>query len=242
VIRTEARPGALAIVLDRPAAKNALDLDMVAGMRRALGALEPGTRVVVLRSAVPGVFSLGMDLAALERGVAGGATSPEVYAAASGYVALLKQIAGLGAITIAEVGGLAVGGGVDLLAACDLVVAADSAALSIAQLRKGIFPLTTSGVVSPRIGQREFLYWALSGQNYSADKARRLGLVSQVVPAAELTARVDALAERILGYDGEALRLGIEAMRVGAGLPLMERLDHLGALLALNCQIPRAVR
>jgi enoyl-CoA hydratase/carnithine racemase len=97
-------------------------------------------------------------------------------------------------------------------------------------------------VVSPRIGQREFLYWALSGQNYSADKARRLGLVSQVVPAAELTARVDALAERILGYDGEALRLGIEAMRVGAGLPLMERLDHLGALLALNCQIPRAVR
>jgi enoyl-CoA hydratase/carnithine racemase len=136
---------------------------------------------------------------------------------------------------------MAIGGGVDLLASCDLAIASDQAAFSIAQLRKGIFPLTTSGVVVPRIGHREFLYWMLSGQNYSADKVRRLGLVSQVVPAAELGARVAALVDRILSYDQEALRLGIEGLRVGGGLPIGERLDHLGALLALNCQIPREI-
>jgi enoyl-CoA hydratase/carnithine racemase len=237
MIRTEERPGVFTLTLDRPAARNALDLDMVTGMRRALARIGPGTRVVVLRSAVAGVFSLGMDLAALEAGIAGGAGAAAVRAAATDYVELLKQLTGLRALSIAEVGGLAVGGGVDLLAACDLAIASDSAAFSIAQLRKGVFPLTTSGVVIPRMGQREFLYWMLSGQNYSADKARRLGLVSQVVPAAELAARVEGLVDRILGYDAEALRLGIEALRVGPALPMAERLDHLGALLALNCQM-----
>jgi len=241
-VRAEHRPGVMTLTLDRPAARNALDREMVAAMRRALAELRPDTRVVVVRSAVAGVFSLGMDLAALEAGIAGGATSAAVHAAAAEYVGLLKQLAGLGAISIAEVGGLAVGGGVDLLAACDLAIASDGAAFSIAQLRKGIFPLTTSGVVIPRMGQREFLYWMLSGQNYPADKARRLGLVSQVVPAAELAGRVEALVERILGYDPDAVRLGIEALRLGPATPMAERLDHLGALLALNCQLPRGAR
>lgn len=239
MIRAGTSNGVLEISLERPEAKNALDLDMVVELRLALAAATREIRVVVLKSAVPGVFSLGMDLAALQGGIAAGAASPDVHAAAAEYVGLLKDISALRAISIAEVGGMAVGGGVDLVAACDLVIASDRAAFSIAQLRKGIFPLTTSGVVVPRIGHREFLYWMLSGQNYSADKVRRLGLVSQVVPHAELGGRVAALVERILSYDGEALRLGIEALRVGPGLPLAERLDHLGALLALNCQIPR---
>lgn len=239
MIRAETARGVIELSLERPEARNALDLDMVKELRLALGAVTREIRVVILRSRVPGVFSLGMDLAALQGGIAAGATAPEVHAAAAEYVGLLKDISALRAITVAEVDGVAVGGGVDLLAACDLVIATDRSAFSIAQLRKGIFPLTTSGVVVPRIGHREFLYWMLSGQNYSADKARRLGLVSQVVPHGDLAARIAALVERILSYDGEALRLGIEALRVGPGLPLAERLDHLGALLALNCQIPR---
>jgi methylglutaconyl-CoA hydratase len=241
VIRAATRTGVLEIALERPEAKNALDLDMVRELRLVLAAVTGDIRVVVLKSAVSGVFSLGMDLAALRAGIAGGASSPVVHAACTEYVGLLKDLASLRAISIAEVGGMAIGGGVDLLASCDLAIASDQAAFSIAQLRKGIFPLTTSGVVVPRIGHREFLYWMLSGQNYSADKVRRLGLVSQVVPAAELGARVAALVDRILSYDQEALRLGIEGLRVGGGLPIGERLDHLGALLALNCQIPREI-
>jgi enoyl-CoA hydratase/carnithine racemase len=237
-VQTEKRPGVVTLTLDRPGARNALDLDMVAELRRGLADLPSGTRVVHLRSAVPGVFSLGMDLGALEAGLAGGAGAAAVHGAVTEYVGLLKQLCGLRALSIAEVDGLAVGGGVDLIAACDLAIASAGSAFSIAQLRKGVFPLTTSGVVVPRIGEREFLYWMLSGQNYSADKARRLGLVSLVVPAAELAARVRALVDRTLAYDADAMRLGIEALRMGP-LPIAERLDHLGALLALNCQLPR---
>jgi methylglutaconyl-CoA hydratase len=235
VIRSEKRAGALVLTMDRQEARNALDLDMVIGLRRALADLGRDTRVVVLRSAVRGVFSLGMDLAALEAGLAGGAGPAAVRAATGEYAGLLEQITSLRAISIAEVSGLAVGGGVDLLAACDLALASDEAAFSIAQLRKGVFPLTTSGVVIPRIGQSAFLYWLLSGQNYSADKARRIGLVSEVTRPEQLSARCDALVERILGYDPEALALGIEALRVGPELGSAHRLAHLGALLALNC-------
>ncbi len=235
------REGAvLTLSLDRPEAKNALDLGMVRELRAALAGAGPaGARVVVLKSAVAGYFSIGMDLAALDRGIQAGAKTPEVYEAVREYVALLKDLVALRAPVIAAVGGMAVGGGVDLVASCDLVIATESAAFSIAQLRKGIFPLTTSGVVIPRIGQREFLYWLLSGQNYSAKKVRRLGLVSQVVPDGELDARVAQLAAKVLAFPQDALQLGIDAMRIGPDLSQLERLDHLGSLLALNAQIPR---
>lgn len=239
MIRADKTDGVLTVTLDRPKAKNALDLDMVAGLRRELDSLARQTRVVVIKSAVPGYFSIGMDLAALDGGIAGGADAAEVHRATSQYVALLKDLVSVRAITIAEVAGMAVGGGVDLVAACDLAICADSAAFSIAQLRKGVFPLTTSGLVIPRIGQRAFLHWMLTGQNYSAKKAKALGLINDVAPAAELSDRVARMADRILSYNPEALGIGIEALRLAPHLSPRDRLDHLGALLTVNCQLPR---
>jgi enoyl-CoA hydratase len=239
MIRATRSPGVLYLTLDRPEAKNALDLGMVDGLRRSLAALPRETRVVVLRSALPGYFSIGMDLAALDGGIAGGASAATVHAATTAYVALLEELVSVRALTIAEIGGMAVGGGVDLVAACDLAIAAEGSAFSIAQLRKGIFPLTTSGLVIPRIGQREFLYWMLTGQNYPARKARKLGLINDVAPADQLGARVQALVDRIVSYDAEALGLGIEALRQAAHLPPRDRLNHLGVLLSMNCQLPR---
>jgi enoyl-CoA hydratase/carnithine racemase len=234
--------GALTLTLDRPGARNALDLDMVAGLRRALAELPRTTRVVVLRSAVRGVFSLGMDLQALDAGIGGGAGAGQVHAATTAYVALLKELISVRAITIAEIDGVAVGGGVDLVAACDLAICSDASAFSVAQLRKGIFPLTTSGLVIPRIGQRAFLHWMLTGQNASPTKARRMGLINEVVPAGDVAARVAALSAQIRSYDAEALGLGIEALRQSPHLGPLDRLDHLGVLLSMNCQLPRPGR
>jgi methylglutaconyl-CoA hydratase len=241
VIRAEQRDGVLTVSLGRPEAKNALNLEMVRAFRAALAEAGQGEaiRALVLRSSVPGYFSVGMDLAALNEGISSGATSPEVYEAVREYVALLKELVSLRCVSIAAVGGMAVGGGVDLLASCDVAIASDAAAFSIAQLRKGIFPLTTSGVVVPRIGQREFIHWLLTGQNWSAKKAREMGLVSEVVAADALDARVEQYVKQILGFNADALRLGIDALRVGPNLTPRDRLDHLGTLLALNCQIPR---
>jgi enoyl-CoA hydratase/carnithine racemase len=83
------------------------------------------------------------------------------------------------------------------------------------------------------------LYWALSGQNWSAKKALSMGLLSQVVSADGLDARVTQLVEQVLRFNEDALLLGIDALRTGPNLTPFDRLEHLGALLALNCQIPR---
>ena len=237
MITADLSDGVLTVTLDRPEHNNALDLGMVRDFRAAIADAGDELRVLVLRSALSGYFSVGMDLAALDAGIRGGATSPEVYESVRAYIGLLQDLVNLRAPSVAVVGGLAVGGGVDLLAACDIAVASDRAAFSIAQLRKGIFPLTTSGVTIPLIGERRFMYWALSGQNYSARKALRIGLVSEVVPAGKLEGVVERLVGRIKGFDPAALSLGIDAVR---GRPAKgERLEHLGTLLALNCQIPR---
>jgi methylglutaconyl-CoA hydratase len=231
--------GVLRVVLARPEGKNALNAEMVAVFRDALAKARRDVRAIVLESAVPGYFSIGMDLVSLDAGISAGATSPQVHAGVGEYAELLKDLLAIRVPTIAAINGMAVGGGVDLLAACDLAIASSNAVFSIAQLRKGIFPLTTSGVVAPRIGQRAFLYWVLSGQNYSAKKARRLGLISQIVAPERLAPRIDQLVEQILGYDADVLRLGMDAMRVAPNLTPSDRLDHLGALLALNCQVRR---
>jgi enoyl-CoA hydratase/carnithine racemase len=236
--------GLLTVTLTRPEAKNALNIEMVRLFREALvrGVDGKPPRVILLKSGVAGVFSIGMDLASLEAGINSGATSPEVYEATREYVALLKDIVTARCLTIAVVDGVAVGGGVDLASACDFLFASERAAFSVAQLRKGIFPLTTSGVVVPRIGERAFMYWALSGQNWSSKKALKMGLATQIWPAAEMTTRVEQFVEQVLGYNREALQLGIDALRMHHGMRPEDRLEHLGALLALNCQIPRASR
>ena len=240
-IQARTENGVLTIVLNRPEAKNALDLPMVDQMTEALAkAGKPGgPRVVVIASSVKGYFSIGMDLMALEAGVGNGATSPQVYEACKHYAALLQVIASLRCPTIAAVNGMAVGGGVDLVSSCDLAIASEDAAFSVAQLRKGIFPLTTSGVVVPRIGERTFLHWVLSGQNWSAKKALRVGLVNEVVKKGEAELRAQQLATHVLGFSEETLRLGMDALRSTQGRPVVERLDTLGDLLALNCLIPR---
>jgi enoyl-CoA hydratase/carnithine racemase len=228
--------GVLTVTLTRPQAKNALNLEMVRGFRAALA---ESPRALVLRSGVAGVFSIGMDLAALDAGQKDGAASPAVYEATREYVALLKDLVSARFPTIAVADGVAVGGGVDLCAACDFLFASEKAAFSVAQLRKGIFPLTTSGVVVPRIGERAFMWWALSGQNWSTRKCVDAGLVTQEWKSAELDTRVAEFVARTLAYDPAVLQLGIDAVRMHQGMRPVDRLEHLGALLALNCQIPR---
>ena len=237
MIRHTFEDGVLTVTMDRPEYKNALDLGMVREFRAAIANAGNELRVLVLQSAVKGYFSVGMDLAALEAGIHGGASSPEVYESVREYIGLLSDLVNLRGTSVAAVGGMAVGGGVDLLAACDIAIASEASAFSIAQLRKGIFPLTTSGVTIPLIGERRFMYWALSGQNYSPRKALRIGLLSEVVPAKKLDGAVNRFVDRVKGFNPDALRLGIDAVRNGPSKG--ERLEHLGTLLALNCQIPR---
>jgi methylglutaconyl-CoA hydratase len=195
------------------------------------------TRVLVLRSGVPGYFSVGMDLRALGEAVAHGTPPAEFGTLARDYVELLVDLVSLPCPSIVAVAGVAVGGGVDMTAACDIALASDGATFSIAMLRKGIFPITTSAVVGARIGMRHYFSWLASEAYYPARRAHAVGLVSEVVADAALPARVEDLARRLAEYDGDTVRLGMEAVRLGAA-PLVDRLRAVAGLLARNMQAP----
>ncbi|HEY3123257.1 MAG TPA: enoyl-CoA hydratase-related protein, partial [Thermoanaerobaculia bacterium] len=107
---------------------------------------------------------------------------------------------------VAVVQGAAIGGGVGLVAASDIVLAAEDAVFSLAEVKLGILPSVISPYVLRAIGPREARRWFLTGERFKAAEARRIGLVHEVVPAAELGVAGDRMIEGLLTSGPEAVR------------------------------------
>ena len=227
------------VYMDGAAVKNALDSDAVDALRAIFAELrraENAASVFVLRSKVAGYFCCGMNLAYLDDHIHQ-ANQEILLRHINNYAAFLKELLELPCVTIAEVDGLAVGGGVDILAGFDLVMASEDSAFSIAQLRNQVFPLTTSGMLIPRIGRSAFLYWCLSGQNYNAAKLHALGLINQVFSADSLPEATRRFIAQILSYDARLLHLGLDAVRQDRSRHQSQHLAYLAAQLAHNCRM-----
>ncbi len=229
------RGGCVALGFSRGDGKNALDAAFVEELKDAFeqAVAMQGVRAVALRSAADGYFCVGMDLDALRQAREQDATPSR--RAIETYASLLRVIAGAPVLTLALVEGLAVGGGVDLAAACDLTVATQSASFSIAQLRKGIFPLTTSALLIPKIGRGAFLLWALSGQYWSAQRARANGLVELVLEVTEAEPWLTRVGKTLDDADGETFLAGIDLIRRQERPELQRRIDLAEPFLARNC-------
>jgi methylglutaconyl-CoA hydratase len=108
--------------------------------------------------------------------------------------------------TVALVQGACFGGGTGIIAACDVVIAADTAMFSIAEVRWGL----TAAIIIPQlndaIGVRQVRRYALTGERFGAAEARRIGLVHEVVPAADLTAAGARMIDHLLANGPEAIR------------------------------------
>lgn len=225
----------LTITLASPQNHNALTSQSISLLRDACHQAED-MQAIFLNSSVAGYFCLGMDLAFLDKEMAS-ASQLKLIEKMNEYTQLLKELINLPCLLIAEVDGLVVGGGVDILGGCDLVIASDRSAFSIAQLRKQVFPFTTSAMLIPIMNKNSFLYWLLSGQNYDANKLRRLGLVTQVVAQDQLKERSQQILAQILSYDDRILKLGIDSIRQSHRMKQEEYLTYLGAQLAHSCSI-----
>jgi enoyl-CoA hydratase len=179
------------ITIDRPDRSNAIDPATSAALGRALSdaAHDESVRVVVLTGAGDRSFCAGMDLRAFR--------DPAAVAPPPG--------AGVDVLTerhypkpvIGAVNGAAVGGGLGLALACDLLVAADHATFGIPEVQRGLVGVGVTSRIARRVPPAAALELALTGEPISAERARDLGFVNQVVPAAELLGATLALARRI---------------------------------------------
>jgi len=198
------------VVLSRPEVRNAFDDVLIGELTAAFAAFDgdAATRVVILQGDGPS-FCAGADVAWMRK--AGAYSRPENEADARRMAEMLRAIDGCPRPVVALVQGHAIGGGVGLVAASDIVVAAEKTVFSLAEVKLGILPSVISPYVLRAIGARQARDVFLTGDRFDAREAMRIGLVHQVVPAEDLEAagrrRVDSLLSSGPEAVGSAKRL-----------------------------------
>lgn len=188
--------GVATVTLNRPDRHNAFDDALIAALTQVLRELDADDSVTVVVLAGAGKsFSAGADLNWMRRMADYG--REENLADAEALAALMETLNGLDKPTIARVQGAAFGGGVGLVACCDIAIAADTASFCLSEVRLGLIPAVISPYVVTAIGERAARRYFVTAERFDAREAHRLGLVHEVVPAAGLDARVDALLAQL---------------------------------------------
>ena len=191
------------VTLNRPEKRNPISPVTCGELVQALAALQADrdVRVVVLTGA-GGVFSAGGDLSAMQ--TAGAAQSASL-------VDLLLAVHQLGKPIIAMVNGPAMAGGLGLMVACDVVIAADTATFGTTEIAVGLWPMMITAEITRNVGRKKTLEMMLTGRKLDAAEALACGLVTRVVPAAELEAVTLGLAADLAERSPAAVALGLRA-------------------------------
>ena len=179
--------------LDRPDRHNAFDDVLMRELIAALDSLKgnPSVRCLILAGRGKN-FSAGADLGWMRR--MAGASEAENEADAGLLADLMHRLGSLSKPTIAAVHGAALGGGVGLVAACDMALAAEDAVFSLSEVRLGLIPSVISPYVIAAIGPRAARRYFLTAERFDAATAARLGLVGAVLPADQLLTEAARLA------------------------------------------------
>ena len=196
--------GVATLTLNRPEIHNAFDDRLIAALAERYRALEadPAVRAVVLAGSGAS-FSAGADLNWMRR--MAGYTEAENIADARALAELLRLIDRLSKPTIARVQGSAFAGGLGLIAVHDIVIAASSAEFAVTEVRIGLIPAVISPYLVRAIGAREARRLFLTAERFSADEARRIGLVHDVVAPDALDAAVERYVAALRRNSGQAM-------------------------------------
>jgi len=205
LVRVERTGGVVRVSLNRPDARNALSGAVLGELRLALDDLAGDSSVRVLVLAGEGKdFCAGADLNEMKQ--LGAATKDENRADAERIGGVFAALSGFPRVVIGRVQGNVFGGGVGLVAACDIAVVARDARLAFSEVRLGIIPAVISPYVVRRIGAGTARRLFLTGERFDGVEAARIGLATQAVPAGELDAAVEAVVEQVLQGSPDAQR------------------------------------
>jgi len=227
-IRVAEAGGVVTVRLAYPERRNAIGPRMTNELLHALdGARASGARAVVIE-AEGKVFCAGGDF--------GDMTSPggagDDLPMKGDYADLLLALARSEIPIVCKVQGHAMGGGLGIVAASTLAIAAEGAELGTPEVHVGLFPMMIMAVLARTVPEKRLLHMMLTGERIAATEAKALGIVNDVVPADALDARVSELVAKLAKASPLTLRLGLRAYRDQDGLRLEEALPLLRGRLA----------
>ena len=214
------------LTLNRPDKRNPIGPATCGELVHALARIKQTreVRVVVLTGAGP-VFSAGGDLAAMQ------GPQPDGVPPAS-LVELFVAMHELGKPIVAMVNGAALAGGLGLMVACDLVVAADTAQFGTTEIAVGLWPMMITAEITRSVGRKRTLEMMLTGRKLSAGEALEAGLVNRVVPPGELEGETLKLALSLADKSPAAIALGLKAFYRSQDMEFEPQLRYLQAELS----------
>ncbi len=221
------------ITIDRPKVLNALNMATMQELQIVFSAIKDHTdvRVVILTGAGEKAFVAGADI---------GELSQHSPVSAKEYThrgqAIIDAIENLGKPVIACINGFALGGGCELALACTMRLASENAKLGQPEVKLGLIPGYGGTQRLPRlVGKGPAMQLLLTGEIINAQEAHRIGLVNEVLPAAELIPRAEAIAAKIIANAPLAVQYCIEAVNHGYDLTLAEGLFLEATLFGVCC-------
>jgi enoyl-CoA hydratase len=209
------------ITLNRPDALNALNSQVMNEVTTAAGEFDSDSGIgAIIITGSERAFAAGADIKEMAA-----LSFADVYD--SDYFGAWSKLAAVRTPTIAAVAGYALGGGCELAMMCDLLIAADTAKFGQPEIKLGVLPgMGGSQRLTRAIGKAKAMDMILTGRNIDAAEAERAGLVSRVVPAADLLTEAKAVATTISQMSRPAARMAKEAVNRAFETTLAEGLLH----------------
>lgn len=228
------------LVLNSPANHNALSVEMIAALTAELRDIgDSGDIRVVVLAASGRAFCAGHDLRQMQAARAGGDGGEAAFAALFDNCAqMMQMMAALPQPVIAEVQGVATAAGCQLVASCDMAVAAETARFGVNGVNIGLFCSTPMVALTRAIPPRAAFEMLVTGEFIDAARALQLGLVNRVVPPEALTGTAMDLAATVAAKLPAAIRLGKRAFQDQLRLGLAEAYATSGAAMCRNILLP----
>ena len=223
MLNVDIRDGVARVTLDRPDVRNAFDDALIASLKKSFAEIEKDLSVRAVVLAGNGTaFCAGADLNWMKRMAKFG--HDENLADARGLAQMLAALDRLPQPTIARVHGPAFAGGTGLVAACDMAIGTPQAKFCFSEAKLGLSPATISPYVLRAIGERAARRYFLSAEVFDADEALRIGMLSLLVPPAELDATIEGLLQHLLAGGPQAHAKIKDLIRAVAGRPVDDAL------------------
>lgn len=221
-IHVEQDEASIRITLDRPPV-NVLNIPMMRDLGTALEAVEADETVAVVVITGQGrAFCAGVDVA--------DHTEDRVHEMLDVFHSAIKQIMQLPMPVVAAVNGAALGGGLELALACDLVLAVETAKIGQPEIQLGVFPPVAAALLPRLVGRQYAMDLILTGRVVRAAEGKELGLISRILPAAGFASSVDEIVERLAALSRPVLRMTKRVVREGMERNVDAALDHAEAV------------
>ena len=223
---------AAVITLNRPERRNPIGPSTIGELLHAIEAAKSDEHVqVVVFTGAGKVFSAGGDLGSMAQAGSAGATplqsQAETFRLPGTFVDLNLALARLGKPSIAKVNGHALAGGLGLVVACDLAIAADTAQLGTPEINVGLWPMMISATIFRNVNRKRGLELLVTGDKISAAEAQSMGLITRAVAPDKLDAEVQALVVKLCNKSQAVMKLGLEAFHRVQDMDLEPALRYL---------------